>query len=347
MIVHQALSGAGPFDAVTSEALAFRELFATWGWGGSDVAVNIDPRMGGRIEPLAKLDPGPGDVVLIHYSAYAPKLRRLLGAEGRRLLLNHNITPARWLWDHEPMVAVQCQIGRTQLPDFVAGCHAWAGDSAYNAQELIDAGAPSAGVVPILVHPDRLGAPGPPTPAGPPTVLFVGRLMPHKRQDAVIRAFALYRRRHAPDARLVLVGEPVTPAYGEELRRFAEAVVPGAVTIEGGISRERLAERYRGAHAFLCLSEHEGFCVPVLEALHFGVPVIARRAGAVPEIAGDAALLVDDPEPGLLAELLHLAVTDAELRRELRARGAARVAAYAPERTAQALREAVEVTRRS
>lgn len=344
MIVHQALSGAGPFDAITTEALAFRELFTQWGWGGRDVADSIDPRMGDRIGALGKLAPAPGDVLLLHYSAYAPRMRRLLELPNRRLLLNHNITPARWLWDHEPMVAVQCQLGREQLPAFVAACHGFAGDSDYNAQELVAAGAPAASVVPILVHPERLGAPQAARPAGPPTLLFVGRLMPHKRQDEVLRAFALYRRRHAPEARLVLVGEPVTVAYGEELRRFAELVAPGAVTIEGGLSREALAERYRGAHAFLCLSEHEGFCVPVLEALHFGLPVIARRAGAVPEIAGDAALLVDEAEPGLLAELIDLAVGDEELRAELRRRGAARVAAYGPQQTAVALREAIELT---
>lgn len=344
MIVHQALSGAGPFDAITTEALAFRELFTAWGWGGEDVASSIDPRMGERVGPLAKLDPAPGDVLFLHYSAYAPKMRRLLELPNRRLLLNHNITPARWLWDHEPMVAVQCQLGRAQLPDFVAACHGFAGDSGYNAQELVAAGAPDASVVPILVHPERLGTPQAAAPAGPPSILFVGRLMPHKRQDEVLRAFALYRRLHAPGARLVLVGEPVSAAYGEELRRFADRIAPGAVSIEGGITREALAERYREASAFLCLSEHEGFCVPVLEALHFGVPVVARRAGAVPEIAGDAALLVDDAELGVLAELLHLAVTDAELRAQLRERGARRVAAYGPERTAAALRVAVELT---
>lgn len=344
MIVHQALSGAGPFDAITTEALAFRELFTAWGWGGRDAAASIDPRMVGRVRPLGELQPRPGDLVLLHYSAYAPRMRALLELPNRRLLLNHNITPARWLWEHEPMVAVQCQLGRAQLPDFVAGCHGWAGDSAYNAQELVDAGAPSASVVPILVHPERLGAPQAAAPSGPPTILFVGRLMPHKRQDEVIRAFALYRRRHAPDARLVLVGEPVSPGYGAELRRFADAVAPGAVTIEGGISREALAARYREAHAFLCLSEHEGFCVPVLEALHFGVPVVARRAGAVAEVAGDAAVLVDAAEPGVLAELLHLAVGDAGLRATLRERARERVAAYGPERTAAALAEAVRLT---
>jgi glycosyltransferase involved in cell wall biosynthesis len=343
VIVHQVLSGAGPFDAITQEALAFRELFTQWGWGGTDAAVSIDPRIAGRVVPLARLAPGPRDVLLIHYSAYAPRLRGLLDLPNPRLLLSHNITPARWLWGHEPMVAVQCALGREQLPAFVAGCDAAAGDSAYNAAELAAAGARDPGVIPILVHPQRLGEPQTgAAPPAPPTILFVGRLMPHKRQDEVLRVFAAFRRHHEPDARLVLVGEPVTPAYGRAIAELADQLAPGAVTIEGGITRERLAERYRQAHAFLCLSEHEGFCVPVLEALHFGVPVVARPAGAVPEVARDAALLVSDEDPAVVCELLALAVDDVELRAELRRRGAARVAHFAPERTAAALRSALE-----
>ena len=265
--VHQVLSGAGPFDAVTNEALAFRRCFERWGWGGSDVAAALDPRMNGAVRPLAALAPARDDVLLIHYSAYAPRVRRVLEVEAPKLLLSHNVTPARWLWAHEPMTAVQCQVGRAQLPDFVRGCDGFAADSDFNARELREAGARDVAVLGVLADPTRLGAPGPPDPPGPPTILFVGRLMPHKRQDEVIRAFALYRREHAPDARLVLVGEPLTQRYATELAALGDAVAPGAVSFERSLPAAALADRYRGAHAFLCLSEHEGFCVPVLEAL--------------------------------------------------------------------------------
>src|SRR5439155_749051 len=142
---------------------------------------------------------------------------------------------------------------------------------------------------------------------------------------------------HHAGARLVLVGEPLTMRYAQELSALADALAPGAVIFERSLPADALADRYRSAHAFLCLSEHEGFCIPVLEALHFGVPVIARPAGAVPEVAGDAALLVADEDPAVVAELIHLAVSDAALRAELRRRGAARVAAYAPGRPEAAL----------
>jgi glycosyltransferase involved in cell wall biosynthesis len=340
--VHQVLSGAGPYDAVTTQAFAFRALFRAWGWSGRDVAAEIDPRVGARIAPLRSLDAAPDDVLLIHYSAYAPKLRAVLELPNRTLLLSHNITPARWFWDHDPQAAVVCALGRKQLPQFAAAADVVAGVSLYNAREM-----GSEIVIPILFDPGELGAAGaggaPDPPPGPPTILFVGRLAPHKRQDAIMRAFELYRRRHAPDARLVLVGAPVNWAYDAAMRELAAQLSPGAITIESGLDRAALADRYRSAHAFLCLSEHEGFCIPLLEAFHFGVPVIARPVGGVPEVAGDAALLLarDDGE-SVVAELLALAAGDAELRATLRARAAARVAAFAPEPTARTLRAAVE-----
>jgi len=342
--VHQVLSGAGPYDAVTTQALAFRDLFRTWGWGGRDVAAEIDPRIGDHIAPLRTLDARQDDVLLVHYSAYAPKLRGVLQMPQRKLLISHNITPARWFWDHDPQAAVVCALGRKQLPEFAAAVDVAAGVSLYNAREL-----GSETVIPILFDPAVLGAPHDAadaqswTPPAAPTILFVGRLAPHKRQDAVIRAFELYRRRHAPDARLVLVGAPINWAYDAAMRELAEELSPGRVTIESGLTREQLADRWRAAHAFVCLSEHEGFCIPLLEAFHFGVPVIARAIGGVPEVAGDAALLLDDEDgESVVAELLALAVADGELRASLRARGAARVAAYAPKQTAQTLRGALQ-----
>ena len=332
---------------MTNQARAYRRLFERWGWGGGDHAVYVDPRAGRDIRPLEALDPRPADVLLFHYSAYAPRLADQLARPQRKLLVSHNITPARWFWEHEPMTAVQCTVGREQLPRFARGVDLAAGVSAYNAAELADAGAAETAVVPILFDAARLGAPGPEDRPGPPTILFVGRISPHKRHDLLIRAFALYRRERAPDARLVIVGEPLTPGFGAAVGDLAGRLAPGAVEIVSMLSDAELADRWRSAHAFLCLSEHEGFCIPLLEAFHFGVPVVARAIGGIPEVAGDAALLFDaaegeEPDLALAAELVHLAVCDRELRAQLRSRARGRLAEYAYDATAARLRAAVE-----
>ena len=142
----------------------------------------------------------------------------------------------------------------------------------------------------------------------------------------------------------MLVGDPIAPGYTDSLHALAGALAPGAVTIESGLEARELGDRYRSASTFVCLSEHEGFCIPLLEAFHFGLPVIARPAGAVPEVAGDAALLVEDRDPAVIAELVNLAITDSALRAELGRRGRARLERYAPDAVAQRLRSAVERT---
>ena len=336
MIVHQVLSGAGPVDAVTTQARRWRERFAAWGWEGRDVAVHIDPRLDGGVRPLHELRPEPGDVLLLHYSAYARRLRALVDLPNPTLLLSHNVTPARWFWAHEPTVAIHCALGRRELPELAARADAVAGVSVYNAAEL-----GSSTVIPILFDATRLGEPAPAPPSGPPTLLFVGRLAPHKRQDELIRVLALLRRHRLPDARLRLVGEPLNRSYLARLRELAGELAPGAVTFEAGLTQDELAERFREAHVFVSLSEHEGFCIPLLEAFHMGVPVVARPAGGVPEVALDAALLVNDRDPAVVAELVALAVEDAELRTTLVERGRARLPDYAPEQTERAMRDAL------
>jgi glycosyltransferase involved in cell wall biosynthesis len=333
MVLHQVLSGAGPYDAITREAMAIRELASAWGWGGGDWAVYIDPRMGRRVRPLEGLQAAEGDTLLVHYSAFAPRLSDALGGPGHKILLNHNVTPARWFWDHDAGVALQCALGRRQMHDFAERCDIVVGDSLFNAREL-----GSERVLPLVLPWIDPAVPLPPEPPDPPTVLFVGRLVPHKRQDELIRAIALLRRHRLPDARLVLVGEPLHDRYLAALEQLAEELAPGAVTFEHGLDDDALAARYRSAHVFLCLSEHEGFCVPLLEAFQHGVPVVARPRGAVTETVGDAGLLLDGSLDAMV-ELAHLAITDAELRTTLRERGHTRLEGYSYGRTSELLRE--------
>ena len=346
MRVHQLLSGAGPVDAVTRQALDLRELFARWGIAGEIHAAAIEPRLNAGVMPLARLDARPDDLLLIHYSAYAPRLEELLGLPNRKLLVYHNVTPARYLWSFQPHVAALCEIGRDHLPRYAEAVDVAAAVSEYNARELRDAGARQVHVVPILFDAGRLGpdrAKGTVASARP-VVLTVGRIVPHKRHDLVIRAFALFQRELCPEARLLCVGEPISPAYADRLRELADRLGARNVELPGPLGQEELNAAYREASAMLHLSEHEGFCIPLLEAFHFGIPVLARPVGGMPEVAGDAALWVEGDEPDLaaVAELLALATADDELRTELARRGRARLAEFSRERTEARLRTAID-----
>jgi glycosyltransferase involved in cell wall biosynthesis len=339
--IHQVTGVAGRHDAVTGQLLAYGELLREWGLEGGKHAALLGPGAPAGIEPLSGLAPASGDLLLMHYSGWIPGMSPLLELPQRKLLVYHNVTPARYFWAVQPVVAVACELGREKLPGLVAASEVTAAVSAYNAEELRAAGARDPLVVPILLDPGRLAHDGA-SPHGSPLVLAVGRLAPHKRPDLVIRAFALYQREHAPSARLLCVGPPVHPPYLERLGALVAEVGATGVRLTGSLSDDELGSAYSSASVFLSMSEHEGFCIPMLEAFHAGVPVVARPVGGMPEVGGDAALWVEDEDLGVVAELLHLAVSDEELRAELARRGHARAERFAPERVAEDVRALVD-----
>ena len=338
--VHQAVAGAGPYDAVSEQTRAWRRLLGEAGYGGGDHAAQIDPRVRGGFAALDALTPEPGDLLVIRYSAWSPALTGLLDLPQRLLLVYHNITPAEYLWNHSAGLAVQCAVGRIQLPAFAGRAQVAVADSGYNAAELRAAGAAEARVVPILFEPGRLEVRGRPPAGEGPLVLVVGRLVPNKRHDRVLDAFAAYQSACAPGARLVLAGEPLTPGYARLIERFVHSSGARNVTVTGGLAQPELNAAYAAADVLLTLSEHEGFCIPLLEAFHFGLPVVAAPNAAMPGVASDAALWTDG-DPAVTAELLDLAVRDAALRAELGRRGRARLEHFRSERTGAEIRAAV------
>lgn len=345
MRVHQAMGSAGPYDAVTEQALAYRALLETWGIAGGMHATVVAPGVPAQVDSVAELDPAPEDLVLIHYSGYLAGMEPLLRLPQRKLLVYHNVTPARYFWRVEPSMALACELGRQRLGAWVRSARVTAAVSEFNARELRERGAPDPHVVPILFDPDRLnGARAGAAVDSEPLVLSVGRLTPHKRPDLVIRAFALFQRHHAPGARLLCVGPAVNPSYLRALEDLVERVGALGVRLAGGLPQPQLNEALREAAVFLSLSEHEGFCVPLLEAMHARLPVVARRSGGMPEVGGDAVLWLDgEDDLAVAAELLHLTTTDGQVREELRDRAAARVEHFARDRVAERLRRALEV----
>ena len=334
--IHQVLSGAGPVDAVTTQAFEYRSAFRDWGMEGDIHAAAIEPAVRAQVQPLSELHAGPDDLLLFHYSAYAPALEPLLEWPQRKLLVYHNVTPAEWLWEWQPHVATLCALGRDHLPRWARGVDVAAAVSEFNADELRVAGARDVRVVPIVLRPRRVQAGGGEAPST--RLLFVGRLAPHKRPDLVLRTFELYRSACAETARLDMVGEPLSPSYERELRGLAG---PG-VTIHGRLEQDALNELWRDAAVFITLSEHEGFCVPLLEAFATDTPVIARPVGGMREVGGNAVLWAADHDLAVIAEMVDLAVRDGDLRATLVERGRAQLDRYAPEAALAALREAVD-----
>ena len=129
--VHQVLAAAGPYDAVSGQALAWRRLLGEAGYGGADFVAHGDPRTPAGFEPFAEM--GPADLVVLRYSAWSAPLIDLLETPSRLLLVYHNITPAGYLWNHSATVAAQCAVGRLQLPAFARRADLAVADSEFNA----------------------------------------------------------------------------------------------------------------------------------------------------------------------------------------------------------------------
>ena len=201
----------------------------------------------------------------------------------------HNLTPLRLLNGWEPVAAHGVAWGRAQLGALAARTALGIADSHYNELDLIaagyraDDGRPdprSAGRARGRAR--RRGARTAARDATPGSTdwLFVGRLAANKAQHDVVKAFCAYRRFHDPDSRLFLVGGGADDAYGTTLRRFADKLgLDDAVTITGPVSSTALAAHYVNADVFVVCSEHEGFCVPLLEAMHHDVPIVAYATG--------------------------------------------------------------------
>jgi glycosyltransferase involved in cell wall biosynthesis len=173
-----------------------------------------------------------------------------------------------------------------------------------------------------------------------PTIIFVGRLVPNKRQDDIIRVFAHYRHTYAANARLVLVGgSNEANQYEREVRQLVQTLdLDGDVMFTGHVSDQQLIAYYRVADAFLSMSEHEGFGVPLLEAMYFDIPVIAYAAAAVPYTMGRAGIVIPEKNIPQIAERLHQVMEDRDFRAAILAGQRRRLRDFAPSKVQAMLR---------
>jgi glycosyltransferase involved in cell wall biosynthesis len=336
------VAAVAPADAVSDQALAWQAALRRRGVEGEIFAEHVHPELADRVRPLRDFAP-QGGAVLLRYSIWSAAAERAAEVPAERLgLLYHNITPAELLRRANPALAALCDRGRKALPGLARRVSVAIADSSFNAAELSAAGFPAPSVVPLLLPLD--GGPPPPAREAPPhVVLTVGRVVPSKRVEDVIRALAVLRRHLLPDARLEVIGSWEGYAgYRDALGRLAATLgVAGSVRLAGRVSDQERDRAYTSAGVYLGMSEHEGFCAPLLEALEQGLPVVARGAGAVPETLGGAGIVLPGNDPALAAEALARVLGDLELRRDLAARAARRLAELAPaaveERIAAAL----------
>lgn len=267
----------------------------------------------------------------------------------------HNITPPEFFERYSPDFARQCREGRNQLSSIAsANCDLYMSDSQFNAQDLLTAGVPESKsfIVPPFHQIDRLHSIEPDQETldryqdNLTNILMVGRVVPNKGHAALLEAFAAYHHDYNRNSRLIIVGkeEMRFQVYNSLLREMGRILrVADNVIFAGEVSDSVLKAHYLAADVFLITSEHEGFCVPLVEAMAMKVPVVAYDSSAIPETIGKSGIIWKERNPYLLAESVHRIVSDEAIGFALRAMGWQRFEqCYSNEKIAQRFTEALD-----
>ena len=315
--VHQVLASLGYGDAIGNQVLGLQNVFRAAGFDSAIYAETADARLEHQVLSYRDLpdDVSPSDVVVHHFSLGSRASRTAYAVPSRMLLVYHNITPPQYFLGEHPWLVRQCYHGRRELLAYRSRVDLAAGVSEFNRAELDAAGFSPTAILPVVPGFSHLAC----VPdsrmldaydGDAINVLFVGRLIPSKRPDNLIRYFGAFQRAVGVPARLLIAGSYEQFAgYRDELFAFAAALGATDVHLLGQVTNEELTALYDVADVFLCASEHEGFCVPLIEAFYKRVPVVAFAAAAVPATLDGGGVLFDTRDPDEVAALLAAVVT--------------------------------------
>ncbi|MDP2727136.1 MAG: glycosyltransferase family 4 protein, partial [Dehalococcoidia bacterium] len=307
----------------------------------------VHPETSPKAQPMERHRLEGSEVVILHYSIWSQSAKYVLSLRPPRLvMIYHNITPSSYFRGFNPDAEQATLKGREALSLFAPYATLGLGDSEFNRRELEEAGFSRTGVLPIAVDFDMLD--GPPSRRllhelndGRVNILSVGRIVPNKSLEDVIKLFYHYHHSINSQSRLFLVGpSDMGMAYLHWLEALIEHLgIQSHVSFPGRVAHPDLLAYYRMAKAYVCLSEHEGFCAPLVESMHLGVPVLAYASTAVPETMGEAGVLFRRKDYQAMAEVLDLLVGDEALREKLVAKGRQRALVFGKEQIAKTLRE--------
>lgn len=349
--IHQLVAGFAPGDAISNEALVLRSIFRSWGHASEIFCEpsRISPTLSREGRPAEQLAAtiGPGDIALLHLSIGSAVNEIFAALPCRRALIYHNITPAAYFRGINDAIAADLHWGRKQMAALAGTASVVMADSRFNAAELAALGYPPARVLPLLLDFNRIRAK--PDRAllqhfgdGKKNILFVGRCAPNKRIEDLLSAFYYFQNFVEPDSRLILAGAHTgLEMYQMLLQTRARELNLRDVLFLGSVPQAKLNACYARASLFLCLSEHEGFCIPLIESMAHGVPILGYSAGAVPETLDGAGILFPEKRWDIVAEMMGRLLRDPALRQAVLARQRERLARYESRNLEQELREAL------
>lgn len=351
--VHQLMSNLDYGDAISNHAIEIRDILRSKGYTSHIYARYIHPKVKGEcyFYTQHKKRSSGRNIAIFHHSIASEVSEYVKSLPDKKIMIYHNITPGHFFGPYNSHLTYLSTKGRNELKDFSSVPILALGDSEYNADELKGLGYPRVGVLPIIMkirdlekepekkiinkYSDSLT-----------NIIFVGRVVPNKRFEDILKAFYFYQRFINVDSRLFLVGSYNNfENYYQALLDIAKRLQIKNVIFTGHVTQPELIAYYKLSHIFLCMSEHEGFCVPLLEAMYFGIPVLAFSSSVVPETMGGAGIVFKEKRYEEVAELINFVISDDEMRKKIIEVQGKRLLDFDREKIANQLHTYIEMVR--
>ena len=350
MVINQWLAAAHRGDAVGDAARQMRDRLRALGHRSDIYALTIDDDMADEAVPFSASGARDGDVTILHFAIASPLTQAFAALPRGRVLHYHNVTPAKFFAPYDPAVFRIARLARQELAWLAGRTDLALGVSEYNRQELETVGFRDTGVLPLALDLDRL-VNARPVPTlqqwlndGLTNFLFVGRMAPNKKIEDIIRLAEHYKRYIDSHYRFIFVGRyDGMPRYYNMLRALiAELGWQGdRFLFTGPVPDDELATYYRAASVYISMSEHEGFCVPLVEAMAADLPVLAYSSAAIPDTLGEAGVQFSPKHFEVVAELLGILAFDDQVRARVIDGQRRRLRAFSGEHVDRELRQLV------
>lgn len=321
MEINQFHSGTAFGDAITNQMLEIQNIIAESGYESKVYAQFIDNKLSSKINNIKEYSGNENNILIIHHSMGFDGFEDITNFPDKKIMIYHNITPQKYIDDEYTKEYIR--IGLQQAEDYRKHVDYVIAASNYNRQELIKMGHKNVDVMPVQISVDRFDKIKENKKivdkySETTNLLFVGRVVPNKCQQDVIITFVNYVRNFNSNSKLFIVGDLYMDSYVSKLKKLCDTYdISDKVIFTGKVSEEDLKSYYILSDIFLCMSEHEGFGVPLLEAMKMSVPVIAYRSSAIAETMGGSGVLVTEKQHLHIASLINEIIIDTNLKNRI------------------------------
>lgn len=347
MKIHQILPSITPGDAIGNEVLLIRDLLRSWGYESDIFAQHIHPDVQACSYKEYELESSPHNLLIYHFSIGSEISDFIKGLPDRKIMMYHNITPSHFFRGINDTLMHLLDQGRKELESLSQVFDLALAVSEYNRIELERAGYSETAVLPLLIDFSKYQSHNPEILKKYSddwvNILFVGRISPNKKHEDIIKVFYYYKSIN-PKARLLISGDwSGCEPYFQALQSLVQRLGLSDIHFLGKVPFRDLVSYYMVSDIFLCMSEHEGFNVPLVESMFFGIPIIAYNACAIPYTLGDAGVLVNKKDYLEIAELINVIISNANIKQRLISKQNERLKEFGYDQTTEQFRQIIDM----